>query len=242
MDLPDALPAILAEASEEKYEGCELHFYSKSLSAAPGSGAGESVGGAVPPTWRMLPRNFRSEVLSNFAAVGFAVPYLSDMLDACGAAGDGSAVETVRHLLGSTTFTFATLEHAFHFCKFVVTGYPIAARNFAKESGSALSKSLDGGEIKAAGGKGRKGLQRLSAGEVAMWNGVSAAVMKELWRLKFSEANPYARRVLLLTYPAKLMHIVPRQKERQHWRGLEELRDAVVKDLVQAAGKVDGVV
>ena len=112
---------------------------------------------------------------------------------------------------------YASVEHAFHARKLLRFGRPEASR-FAV--GAANYVGDKGGDVKRAGG--RNGVYRMTPAQIAEWNGVSRAVLLELWAEKFGR-NPALRAVLKETGDAELWHDMGRGK-RERWVGLEELR------------------
>jgi hypothetical protein len=98
----------------------------------------------------------------------------------------------------------------------IATADTDAARSFALESGSDLSKG-DG----LAARKARK-LRVLTPAMLSEWNLVRPSVVREMWKEKFSQ-DPRSALVLALTGDAELWHVAPRMP-KERWTDLEALR------------------
>ena len=110
---------------------------------------------------------------------------------------------------------YRTAEHIFQAMKIALAD-PDAARTFALESGSELSKG-DG----LAARKARK-LRVLSPAMLAQWDTIRPGVVREMWHEKFSQ-DPKSALVLALTGNAELWHVAPRMPQ-ERWTDLEALR------------------
>jgi len=118
--------------------------------------------------------------------------------------------------------TYRTVEHALQAKKFELINFSLF-ESFALESNSELSKA--GG---LAARKMRK-TQILSPEELAKWDGEKIAHVEQMHLAKFSQC-PLAQKVLLATKEAELWHFlarVPKDRNLQHWTGLENVRTAL---------------
>ncbi len=189
-------------------------FMFKSADAKPGrgkAGDGERLGSSRPEAFAeldMVPR-WRS-VLSNFyECPSGPIPF----------AFNGEKLH------------FKTGEHLYHFLKFWKVGGEEgkkAARKFALESGSSISKG-DAAAAKTAGGKSKKSLMRLSPEAMARWqnDGHYIKAQELVADAKFRSCH-VAREVLLKTGDAELVHLVTRRGKpsvEERWIWLERLRD-----------------
>jgi len=112
--------------------------------------------------------------------------------------------------------TFRTIEHAFHYTKIALAD-PAAAQAFALESGTALARGSGADAQKA-----RK-LRKLDPATIRQWDAMSKSVLQQLQAIKLQTCPEY-RRVVRLTAPAQLWHVVSR-KPAERWIWLERLRD-----------------
>jgi hypothetical protein len=193
-----------------------LQFMSSSRRMAPGLGAGEvAMTHAVSET-RIgqlvggLPEDFRS-LLSNFA------PFPEDNLltlrreDVQRMLPDGVLVpaDFVRQC------RFLSVEHAFHFLKFMATGHHLAALCFVWDSTHPVARSRDGYLVKKAGG--RAGLALLSKDDQVLWAAHRQGILRALTLRKFSDAHPQFQDVLIATGPMRLVHAVRGHAEEWDW-------------------------
>lgn len=168
----------------------KLCFFSASADKAPGQGAQEHV--VDQSCYKALTGigNWR-RVLSNFYPSQAPIPWQNH--------------------------TFRSVEHAFHFTKISLAG-PEAARLFALESGSDLSRSV-GSVVKKAGRA-----TKLSAEQLCSWDQNSQGTMQQLVATKAKVCWVF-RTTLLSTQTAQLWHLRPRQSA-QRWTWMEDLRQA----------------
>lgn len=177
-----------------------LQYRFNSKTAAPGRGAGEVEG--TTPFSPGLPSHFRS-VLSNFHSSGkpFLVEVPADLLP---------EVRTVEDVVtvaaGTIRFGVLTAEHAWHACKFFAAHKVEYAMGFL---GPVPSVGELGSDAKRAGGK--RGCKLDKAG-IEEWDRVRSAVVWCILRCKFRNVDE-ARRVLLLTGDAVLVHDMGRGKK-----------------------------
>lgn len=164
-----------------------LFFHSASAERPPGAGRHESV--ADPAAYAALTRipNWR-KILSNFWVADFTV--------------DG--------------LTYRTVEHCFQAAKIALAD-PTLARQFALESGSALSQG-DG----AAARKQRK-LVLLDPQQLARWDREKHVVMQSAMRAKFIQ-HPELMAVLQATGDAQLWHGTGRGAAPQRIYDIEAVR------------------
>lgn len=178
----------------------KLVFFSKSAKAKPGKGAHESISSSPPVSYSRLPKDFRSR-LSNFyqgpnpfpfQLPGFSVPH-----------------------------TFASIEHAFHACKYALS---LRSRPYALQLAATAPRPI----VTSAEARsfGRKGC-RLTSEELEVWDGSQFTFLAEMTRSAYL-ADPERTKVLLDTGHAELWHLVTARGKKstlQHWTFLEELRD-----------------
>jgi predicted NAD-dependent protein-ADP-ribosyltransferase YbiA (DUF1768 family) len=167
-----------------------LFFHSASADRPPGAGRHESV--ADPADYAVLARvpNWR-KMLSNFWVAELAY--------------DG--------------LTYRTVEHCFQAAKIALAD-PTLARQFALESGSALSRGNG-----VAARKHRK-LVVLDPQQLARWDSEKHGVMQSAMRAKFSR-HPALMSVLQATGDAQLWHGTGRGAAPQRIFDLEAIRAEV---------------
>lgn len=112
---------------------------------------------------------------------------------------------------------FATIEHAFHAEKAQLCG-----------RSDIVNAIIQGYDIDPAVVKGFTSRKKMpmTPGQVAEWNHISRAVMKDIARAKYAQCED-ARKILLATGDAQLIHIISRAKTGEnldHFKHLEELR------------------
>lgn len=112
--------------------------------------------------------------------------------------------------------TYRTVEHAFQAAKIALVD-PALAEQFALDSGSELAQG-DG----AAARKQRRAAL-LDGGQLATWDGMKHAVMRDAMRAKFSQRRELAE-VLGATAPAELWHGMGRGQAPARIGDLEAVR------------------
>jgi len=171
-----------------------LQFFHGSKDVAPGKGTGEKetahlIQRDVPNATALEAMGKWRSVLSNFYETQMPIVFRG--------------------------LHYRTAEHIFQAMKIAIADTD-AARSFALESGSDLSKG-DG----LAARKARK-LRVLTPSMLAEWDLVRPSIVREMWKEKFSQ-DPRAALVLALTGDAELWHVAPRMPQ-ERWRDLEALR------------------
>ncbi len=165
----------------------KLYFHSKSRDVYPGRGTNEVAQDPVRYlTLSLIPR--WRQVLSNFS-------------DDC----------HIEH----NSLTYRTIEHAFQAEK-IRFADPAAAREFALESGSALSQGS------GADAQKQRKMCKLSEVQLLAWKYQQTGLLSELWLYKVKHSSLF-RTVLAATNDAQLWHIQSR-KPAVRWDGLEAVR------------------
>lgn len=165
----------------------KLYFYSKSRDVYPGRGANEIVQDPVKYLPLSLIPRWR-QVLSNFS-------------DDC----------TIEY----NCLTYRTIEHVFQAEKIGFVD-PTAAREFALESGSALSLAS------GADAQKQRKMRKLNEAQLLAWKYQQTGLLSELWLYKVNHSVLF-RNVLAATNDAQLWHIQNR-KPAVRWDDLEAVR------------------
>ena len=118
-------------------------------------------------------------------------------------------------------FRWRSVEHAFQAYKFKDVNYDLF-KSFTFDSGSELGTLGSGLDAQ----KKRKAVV-LNSIQLQEWNRKKDGLMAELWRAKFSQIERL-KNVLIATKDAQLWHTVVRSSVKQHWIGLERIRDELM--------------